>query len=56
MDIVERLKRILKKDQLLARDWDEYGDDIECEIMDAVEEIERLRTAILFLDKHTPHV
>ncbi|MDO9463782.1 MAG: hypothetical protein Q7J67_00535 [bacterium] len=55
MDIVERLKGILKKDQLLARDWDEYGDDIECEIEDAIEEIERLRISHLNIDKHTPH-
>ena len=43
MDIVDRLKKWLEKDQVIARNWDENGFSIDGDIELAIEEIERLR-------------
>ena len=43
MDIVDRLKKWLEKDQVIARNWNENGFSIDGDIELAIEEIERLR-------------
>lgn len=46
MDILDRLEKWLKKDQIIARNWDENGYSIDGDIEDAIEEIKRLRQLI----------
>jgi hypothetical protein len=47
MDIINRLEGLLEKDQIVARNWNEYGEDIERDIEEAINEIERLRSLVV---------
>jgi hypothetical protein len=47
MDIINRLEGLLEKDQIVARNWNEYGEDIERDIEEAINEIERLRELVV---------
>ena len=45
-DIIDTLEEILKKDQIIARNWAENGVSIDVNIEDAISEIKRLRKLI----------